>query len=339
VSHRTPQARVRVRVRGPIFAAALFASTISAVVPSAHAQANDAAAAQALFDEGKRLMTAGRHEAACAKFAESQRLDPGVGTLLWLADCNAKSGRTASAWALFNEAESLAIKQQDTRASVAHEEAAKLAPKLSKLTIDASLVVDLPGLEIKRDGVTLGRPIWGTPTPTDAGVHRISASAPGKKTWESGITVPPDGASAAIQIPRLEQAPLPKSSELARADVGGSGGNQGRGQRIFGAAVIGVGVVGAAIGTYFGLSVGSKNDDSNAHCNASSVCDQRGFDLRHDALGAATVSDIAFIVAAVALVSGTVLVLTAPKAAPKTGFGTLRFAASPGRGGATSWSW
>src|SRR6476659_3559364 len=91
----------------------------------ARAQANDAAAAQSLFNDGKRLMAAGQYAVACPKFSESQRLDPGIGTMLGLADCNAKNGQTASAWALFNEAEALASKHQDPRASLAREEAKK----------------------------------------------------------------------------------------------------------------------------------------------------------------------------------------------------------------------
>ena len=52
-------------------------------------------AAEALFDEGKSLMIEGKLAVACEKLEQSQRIDPAVGTLLYLAECYEKSGRTA----------------------------------------------------------------------------------------------------------------------------------------------------------------------------------------------------------------------------------------------------
>src|ERR1700678_3583891 len=77
--------------------------------------ASGAAAAEALFDEGKALMAAGNYASACPKFAESNRLDEGIGTSLWLADCFEKNGQTASAWAEFRAAAALAVKASDPR--------------------------------------------------------------------------------------------------------------------------------------------------------------------------------------------------------------------------------
>src|SRR4051794_35386626 len=76
---------------------------LALVAGRAHAEARDPVAAQALFDDARRLMAAGQTAEACPKFAESQRLDPGIGTAFNLADCYEKSGHVASAWALFLE--------------------------------------------------------------------------------------------------------------------------------------------------------------------------------------------------------------------------------------------
>src|SRR5262245_52199416 len=65
---------------------------------------DERAAAQVLFDEGRKLLKDEKIELACAKFAESMRLDHAVGTQLNLADCYEKLGRTASAWINWVEA-------------------------------------------------------------------------------------------------------------------------------------------------------------------------------------------------------------------------------------------
>ena len=79
---------------------------------STPAQASEtAAAAEHLFREGQRLMQEEDYAAACPKLADSHKLDPGVGTLLNLALCYRKAGKTASAWSTYQEAAALARKE------------------------------------------------------------------------------------------------------------------------------------------------------------------------------------------------------------------------------------
>src|ERR1700743_3377203 len=84
-------------------------SSLAAV--ASPASAADPAAAQALFDEATRLMAQRRLPEACAKFQESQRQDPGIGTLYHFADCEDRLGKTATAWATFLEVASEAKAQ------------------------------------------------------------------------------------------------------------------------------------------------------------------------------------------------------------------------------------
>src|SRR5690242_4971467 len=67
------------------------------------AEQRDAAAAEALFEEAKRLFEQGDHGAACPKFSESYRLDPATGALFALALCHERAGKIASAWVEFME--------------------------------------------------------------------------------------------------------------------------------------------------------------------------------------------------------------------------------------------
>ena len=81
--------------------AALVLGVLSGAPAAARAQTSSAAAAEALFDDGRALMKQGDHARACPKLAESQRLDPAPGTLLALGVCWEAAGRIARAHGAF----------------------------------------------------------------------------------------------------------------------------------------------------------------------------------------------------------------------------------------------
>ena len=114
---------------------------------------DDIARADALFNAAKALTDSGQYADACAKFAESKRLAPGLGVTMYLADCYEHIGRTASAWTEFRAAEGLARARNDKRADVARQHAQALEPKLDRLTISVAPSVPRVGLIILRDGV------------------------------------------------------------------------------------------------------------------------------------------------------------------------------------------
>src|SRR5882724_9354208 len=96
-------------------------------------------------------MAAGQTAEACPKYAESERLDPQLGTLLHLGECYAKLGKTASAWTSFKEAADLAAERKDRREAKIRERITDLEKTLSNLVImvDAS---EPAGLELRQDG-------------------------------------------------------------------------------------------------------------------------------------------------------------------------------------------
>jgi tetratricopeptide (TPR) repeat protein len=194
-------------------------STLSAA--SAFAQSSsDSATAQALFDGAKKLMKAGDYSDACPKLEESQRIDAHSGTALNLADCYERTGRLASAWSTFLEAATLAKASGNAaRERVASERAAALVPRLSNLLISAPHASTTPELVITRDSEVVGAAQLGLPLPMDAGEHVIAARAPGRKPWQTRVTVEHSASTATVAVPELERetALVP-----AQTSVGGS---------------------------------------------------------------------------------------------------------------------
>ena len=310
---------------------ALAASTPS--LASAQS-ATDPAAAEALFKQARQLMAEGKYAEACPKLAESQRLDPGTGTLLNLATCYEKNGQIASAWATYKSAATAAQNANELeRAKLARTRAAALEAKLPTLTIVVPSTADRPDLTVTRDGEPVGRPAWGTPIPVDPGTHAVQASAPGRKAWQGQAQVDAAGAKASIEVPALEpdvSAPAPGATTLPPATGATTAPAQpaaseapptsspGSTQRTIGLILGGVGIVGVGVGAVFGFVAKSDNDGVGGNCNQG-VCNQQGLDSLDSAHNAATVSTIAFAAGGAALAGGALLYFLAPSASSGTG--------------------
>src|ERR1700690_2394161 len=180
--------------------------------------ADQKATAQILFEEGRAAVANGNFADACPKFAESQRIEPGLGTKLWLADCYENNGQTATAWGTFKEATAVARLRQDAREKVAHDRADALEERLSRLTIVVPTVAAISGVDVRRDGEPIAPMLWGTAVPVDPGVHAIAVRAPGKKEWSTVITVPTDPKTVQVIVPVLDDAEMaPPSAILTHA--------------------------------------------------------------------------------------------------------------------------
>lgn len=314
---------MRSRARAWLAMAALATATATA----AHAQNPDnKVAAEALFDEARKLMNEGKPAQACAKFEQSQRLDPGIGTLLYLADCYEKAGRFASAWATFREGASQArAAGQADRASAGESRAAALEGRLSRLTVEvAPENAAVEGFTLRRGGNPIAKELWGVSVPVDGGEWTIEASAPGAQPWSKKIVVAPENDTAKVTVPALGAKPEPEPVEPAPAPpvvvtpapapVGPPRDAQPAGdtQRTAALIVGGVGLIGVGFGTYFGLRAFSKNADAKELCDGAACSERRGVDLTDEARDAAVLSNVAFGIGLTALAGGAVLYLTAP---------------------------
>jgi tetratricopeptide (TPR) repeat protein len=160
---------------------ATFTIACALAVPAApaYAQPSSQVTAEALFREGRRLVDARRYPEACEKFSASQKLDPAVGTLLNLGRCYDKVGRTAAAWATYQEAIAVAkATGQTEREEIARERSEELEPRLPRLTIIVSPEASAAGLRVTRDRAPILPELWGVTFPVDPGEHRVEASAP-----------------------------------------------------------------------------------------------------------------------------------------------------------------
>jgi hypothetical protein len=315
--------------------AAVLAATLTIGVLSRAASAEtpaQSAAAQALFDEARKLMAAGRLTEACPKFEESQRLDSGSGTLMNLAVCYERMGRTASAWTTYLEAAAASRSNgKSDRARAAQERAAALAPKLARLIVDAS-ANKTPSLEVRSDGILVRSPMWGTPVPTDPGVHAIVASAPGRQEWRTTVTLR-ESVTEKVAIPELKANPIaPATSALAPVAQSSSeygapktveepATTTGSSQRIWAIGVGAVGVVGVTMGTVFGLQSKAAHEESQQYCSGAICPTDEGVEASNRARSKGNLSTASFIVGGVGLALGATLWFTAPVEKAKVGFG------------------
>jgi hypothetical protein len=315
-----------------VWALGASSSSWSAAQPSSP----DAALAIQLFDDAQKLVASGNPAAACPKFAESQKRDPQLGTLLHLADCHEKVGKTASAWAGFKEAAEIAARRNaiggnERREQVARARAAALEPKLSSVVIHV-VTPDIVGLEIRRDAELLGRAVWGFAIPTDPGQYTFSAHAPGKKPWTKPAYVRPGGAKIELIVPALEDDGLtPSAAGLATPNLVApfdaaappTADKEGRGtvQRTAGYVLAGLGVISAGVGAAFGVKVLSQLDDRDAICR-SNLCTfdetEQIKQIEAEAQANATACNVAFAIGGAAALGGVALVLTAPSSPSRT---------------------
>jgi hypothetical protein len=299
-----------------VFAALLLASVNLASRAEAQSSA-DKAAAEELFRQGRALTKDRRFTEACAKFADSQRLDPAVGTELNLARCYEDNGQTASAWAVYTDVAVVAQRAgQPNRSREASRRAADLEKRLSRMTIEVDAHDGAQGIAVQRDGKVVGQSEWNTPIPVDPGEHTVVATAPGRLAWSTKVTVAPGGGFLTVAVPVLATSDASTTVPSAGSGAGTSSilatvpdSQPELGHRLplrtIGLVVGGVGVAAMSIAAILGLVADSTYND--AHCPTNFTCDSAGLNATASARSEATASTVVFTVGVGALAGGVAL--------------------------------
>lgn len=283
--------------------------------------------AAALFFASLFAPAVARAEDACSGAATKHVYAPSADTLLALAICHEAHDKTASAWAEYEEAATLARRAKNAAlAKVARKHAASVERRLAKLAVTVSGEADTPSLVVTRDGIVLERAAWASEIPVDPGEHVVEAIADGKTRFVRTVLVRREGATETVAIGPLADAPddVPVSTTTlssatldAPADAGAS---RGTAQRVIGLVTLGAGIGALGAGAYFGIDALERRDAARAACPASPCSDPAGVDDNQRAREAATLSTIGLVAGGAAAVVGTLLFFTAPSRSPRVGF-------------------
>jgi len=166
------------------------------------------ARAQDLFKQGRTLMDQGKTEEACEAFRASKDLVEKAVTLLNLAQCDEKLGKTASALGAFVRGLSLAKEEKNAeRVEIANDGIARVEPKVVRVSF--TVPPELAGVTLTLDGQNLPIGVARNPTPIDPGKHTVIAKAPGRVDWTGGFTVAADQKTLTMPIPLLEEVKKP----------------------------------------------------------------------------------------------------------------------------------
>jgi len=315
------------RVSAALLLLALVARAGVGLADEGHPAARDLPAAEALYEAGKELLESDRCAPAIERLTASQALDPAVGTLLLLGHCQERLGLTASAWASFRAARSLAQGvHQPGREQIADTRARALEPRLARLEIWLPGDVDTASWSISENGRELPRALIGVALPVDPGLRELLVSAPGYLAWTARVETE-GGATTRVRVPALVPLPAPAPSAPApdarasaasaliepvvAADAAPGSAGAHATQRVLAYLGVGLGALGLGTAAAYGISARDQLDEAARHCPGS-VCDARGQHLRDSADERQTIATVSAVGGAVLLASGIGLWLAMP---------------------------
>lgn len=290
------------------------------------------AAARSLGTEGIEAAEAGDCVRAVDRLTRAEALYHAPTTLERLGECQISLGKIVAGTESLNRVLRETMPTNPPPAFLAAQARAKKAleaalPKIGQIYVHVDKPADVT-VTVHVDGELVSAAMLDVDRPVDPGTHRVDASAPGYRMTESTVTVAPgkksevllklevDPNAPAPVVPPPPIAPTviapPTDTKPAPAPAPPPEPSSGN-PKLPAYIALGVGGVGLAVGTIFGImALGSKSTLDSA-CGADKGCPASAqSDI--DAIGTrATISTIGFVVGAVGLAAGGVLFFTAGK--------------------------
>jgi hypothetical protein len=202
-----------------------WALASSAGASSAWAQQADAAtrvAARELAVAGAEAFERQDYSAALDRFQRAESLYKVPSIAVMVARCLARLDRVVEAVDKYEETLRMPL---DAGAPEAFQRAVADATIEVESTrqrvarLELRPPADTPdGIEVRLDGKTLPRALWGVPKPVNPGVHRVTALAPGREPYRFEVTLG-EGARESVEITLLpsQTSPVPAPSRSALA--------------------------------------------------------------------------------------------------------------------------
>jgi hypothetical protein len=308
------------------------------------AATRDPAAAEALFRAGRQLLQEGRLEEAYAKFEESYRLDPTAGALLNMGECRIREGKTASAWALYQQAATLAdVQGKPDTYELASQRQRELEPDLSYLTFHVAKPV--PGLEVKRDGVLVGAAQFDVSLPVDPGRHLITAKAPGYESIPFAVVVHEKHDRQTVNVPSLKEQPISQATSIApqpKPNPAPTPPTPTHAQPPAAASpwpwvLGGVGVASLAVGTVSGILALHEDSYAHDHCPKQVNCDGNVLQAQGRRNTEATLAEVTIPVGLAALGGAATWLLLSPRSTSEQTTHPVSFGTFTNGHGASCW--
>jgi tetratricopeptide (TPR) repeat protein len=273
----------------------------------AHAESSNEA--ERMFELGRQAATQGQYSTACNLFKESYRLDPAVGTLINLGDCEEHQGHPREALVWYEKAFSR-LSVTDDRMVLVQQRIQALEKTGARLEIRTGAGAP-PETKVTLDGELVDATRLKTPILLPAGNHVVVATAVGYRGSRQGVSLK-EGEARALQVwpgPPLDEA-VPTFVEAAP--------DNGRREREARASTwrtvgYGAGAAGLAslwVGSITGFLALDRESLRSKNCNAENVCNQTGYDAAQSGKTLATVSTVTVVAGGLALGVGAYLVLS-----------------------------